>query len=196
MTYVLIGANLAMFALELAEGAGLGGPTVEQAIDLGANVAALTWEGQPWRLLTAMFLHQGVVHLGMNMLCLYQIQVVERMVGRLAFVALYFASGLLGGVASAITHPHSVCLGASGAVFGMFGAFAATMVVLRDRVEPQAWRRTMRSLGTFFGLNLLIGLTQPGIDLSAHIAGLVVGFAGAFALAKIRRRRAGHVPER
>ena len=176
-----------MFAFELARGAGLGGPTPQAMIALGADFGPLTTGGEPWRLVTAMFLHYGVIHIGMNMVCLYQIRVVERMLGRAAFFALYFAAGLVGGLASLVMHFNAVSAGASGAVFGMFGAFTAVMVVRRRHIDPGAWNRTMRSLGSFFALNLVIGLSQSGIDVSAHIGGLAAGFLGAFVLAKTAR---------
>jgi rhomboid protease GluP len=176
-----------MFALELASGSGLTGPDPQQMLAIGADYGPLTCNGQAWRLVTAMFLHWGVIHLGMNMVCLYQIRVVERIVGRAEFLALYFASGLLGGLVSLAVHPLAVSAGASGAVFGMFGAFTGIMVVRRDRIEPEAWKRTMRSLGTFFAINLALGLSARSIDLSAHVGGLATGFVCAFVLAKTAR---------
>jgi rhomboid protease GluP len=184
VTYALIAANVAMFVYELGQGASASGPNPQEMIALGGDFGPLTCHGQSWRLVTAMFLHYGIVHIGMNMVCLYQIRFVERMLGRAEFLALYFASGLVGGLASLAIHPNAVSAGASGAVFGMFGAFTAVMVVRRKRVEPGAWLRTMRSLGAFFAINLVFGLAASGIDVSAHIAGLGVGFAGAFVLAK------------
>jgi rhomboid protease GluP len=173
-----------MFVFELARGAGLDGPTPQQMIALGGDFAPLTRNGESWRLVTAMFLHYGLIHIGMNMLCLYQVRMVERMLGHAEFFALYFAAGLIGGLASLAIHPGAVSAGASGAVFGMFGAFAAVMVARRRQVDPVAWKSTMRSLGLFFAINLVFGLAQPGIDLSAHIGGLAVGFVGGFVLAK------------
>jgi rhomboid protease GluP len=184
VTYALIAANVAMFVFELSQGAGLGGPAPDAMIALGGDFGPLTCNGEPWRLVTSMFLHYGIIHIGMNMVCLYQIGIVERMLGRAEFLALYLAAGLVGGLASLATHPQAVSAGASGAVFGMFGAFTAVMVVRRRQIDPGVWQRTMRSLGTFFGINLVFGLAQKGIDLTAHIGGLATGFAGAFVLAK------------
>jgi len=184
ITYGLIAANLAMFAFELSRGASGSGPSPQEMIALGGDFAPLTRNGEAWRLVTAMFLHYGVVHLGMNMFCLYQIRFVERMLGRAEFLALYFAAGLLGGLGSLATHPNAVAAGASGAVFGMFGAFTAVMVVRRRQMDPGAWGRTMRSLGTFFAINLVFGMAVSGIDVTAHVGGLAAGFIGAFALAK------------
>ncbi|HEY3816400.1 MAG TPA: rhomboid family intramembrane serine protease [Polyangiaceae bacterium] len=176
-----------MFALELASAPSLAGPDPQRMVALGANFGPLTCNGQAWRVLTAMFLHYGLLHLGMNMACLYQVRVVERMMGHAEFLALYFASGLVGGLASVAFHPMAVSAGASGAVFGMFGAFAGVMVHRRDRIQPEAWRRTMGSLGMFFGINLVFGLSQREIDLSAHLGGLVTGFVGAYVLARTAR---------
>ena len=184
VTYALIAANVGMFVFELARGASLGGPTAEQMIALGGDIGERAKHGEPWRLLTAMFLHYGLIHIGLNMLCLYQIRFVERMLGRAEFFALYLAAGLIGGLASLAVHPDAVSAGASGAVFGMFGAFTGVMVARRTQVDPDRWKRTMRSLGTFFAINLVYGLAQSSIDLSAHLGGLAVGFLGGFALAK------------
>jgi rhomboid protease GluP len=182
-----------MFAFELSKGTGLGGPSLEEMVAIGANYGPLTRHGQAWRLLTAMFLHGGPLHVGMNMVCLYQVAIVERLLGRAEFFALYFAAGLVGGLASVATHPDTVSLGASGAVFGMFGAFAAIMVVRRKQMAPEVWGRTMRNLAAFFGINLVFGLAQRGIDLSAHVGGLAAGFVGAFVLAKSATPGSGHV---
>jgi rhomboid protease GluP len=182
-----------MFAFELSRGASPSGPSPQEMIALGGDFAPLTRNGDAWRLVTAMFLHYGLVHLGMNMVCLYQIRFVERMLGRAEYLALYFATGLIGGLASLATHPNAVSAGASGAVFGMFGAFTGVMVVRRKQIDPGAWQRTMRSLGTFFAINLVFGLAVSGIDVTAHVGGLVVGFVGAFALAKTAKPTDSHV---
>jgi len=184
VTYGLIAANLAMFAFELSRGAGLSGPSPQQMVALGGDFGPLTCGGESWRLLTAMFLHYGVLHIGMNMVCLYQVRFLERSLGRAEFLAVYFASGLVSGLASVAVHPQSVSAGASGAVFGMFGAFTGVMVARRKQIDPGQWQRTMRSLGTFFAINLVFGLAQTAIDLTAHIGGLVVGFVAAFVLAR------------
>ncbi len=187
VTFGLIAANLAMFAFEVVSGASLAGPDPAAMVALGGNFGPLTCHGQAWRLLTAMFLHYGVIHIGMNMVCLYQIRIVERILSRAEFLALYCAAGLVGGLASVASHPLAVSAGASGAVFGMFGAFTAVMIVRRKRMDPAVWRNTMKSLGTFFALNLALGLSQRGIDLTAHVGGLATGFVGAFALARSAR---------
>jgi rhomboid protease GluP len=194
VSYGLIAANLIVFALELTQGGDLlSGPGLREMVSLGASFRPLTCGGQAWRLLTAMFLHFGLIHVGMNMACLYQVRLVERMLGRAEFLALYLASGLVGGLCSLVMHPNAVSAGASGAVFGLFGAFSAVMIVRRDRVDPRVWKQTMRSLGTFFGLNLALGLSARGIDLAAHIGGLATGFAGGFVLARTETAKSNHL---
>src|SRR3954468_408360 len=70
VTYALIAANLIAFGIEIAAGTDVSKPTVQQLLHVGGNFAPLTKGGEPWRLITAMFLHAGLLHLGMNMLCL------------------------------------------------------------------------------------------------------------------------------
>ena len=183
VTYALIAANVAAFAYEIASGASATSPSAKSIYDLGANFGPSTLHGQPWRLVTAMFLHFGVMHIGMNMVCLYQARVAERVFGRLGFAALYVAAGLLGGIASLVRTTPVVSAGASGAVFGVYGAFAAFLLVRRRALEPKAWASMMKSVAIFVGANLALSL-EAGIDMSAHVGGLVGGAAaGAWLLA-------------
>ena len=192
-TYALVAINFAAFAYELAKGASMTGATPQQMIDLGGDFSVLTRNGEPWRLVTSMFLHYGFLHIAMNMFCLYQVRFVEKMVGRAEFLALYFATGVLSGAASITRQPNAVSAGASGAVFGMFGVFAAVMVVRRARFDPQVWSGTMSRLGSFFAINLIYGLAATGIDMTAHVAGLIAGFVGGYAIAwaQGRTKRSG-----
>jgi len=109
--------------------------------------------------------------------------VVESMFGHLGFVVIYVVAGLGGGVASLVANAGNVVsAGASGAVFGIYGAFGAKLALHRAQIDPQVWRRTARSLGSFLVLNAVIGLSTSGISLSAHIGGLIVGVAAGAAL--------------
>jgi rhomboid protease GluP len=138
-----------------------------------------------------MFLHFGIVHIALNMVCLYQARVVEQLFGHLGFIAIYLLAGLGGGVASLVAgSAYAVTAGASGAVFGIYGAFGAFLVLRRSQIQTDAWQRTARSIGTFLVLNLMIGLTAKGISLSAHVGGVIVGFGvGAALLAGSHARR-------
>ena len=120
VTRALVVANAVIFALlALACMSPLLIPS-ELLIRVGGNFAPLVQKDQPWRLLTALFLHGGLLHVGLNMLALYQAgQVVERLYGRLGFAVLYLVAGLLGNLASLWWKPGPVSVGASGAIFGV-----------------------------------------------------------------------------
>jgi rhomboid protease GluP len=176
VTFGLIAANVIVFGLELAAGADVRHPTSQDMIALGGDYAPLTLHGEWWRLFSSMFLHYGVLHLAMNMLVLYQGRIVEVVYGHLRFAVLYLAAGLAGGLASLWHASNVVSVGASGAVFGVFGAFGAFLVRRRGTLDPRFVSRQVQSLALFLGLNLYIGATTPGIDLSAHLGGLAAGF--------------------
>jgi rhomboid protease GluP len=183
VTAVLIAANVVMFALEIASGASPIAPAAATIIELGGSYPPLTLGGEWWRLGSSMFLHFGIIHIAMNMVCLYQARVVEQLFGRLGYLTIYALAGLGGGVATLVVGAHNaVSAGASGAVFGVYGAFAAFLVLRRAEIQEEAWRRTARSLGRFLVLNLLIGLGVASISLSAHVGGVVVGFGVGAAL--------------
>lgn len=194
VTYALIVANLVAFGLEIAAGTDAAKPTAQQLIEVGGNFAPLTKGGEPWRLITAMFLHAGLLHIGMNMLCLVQARIVEQLFGRIPMIVIYLTSGLLGGVLSMTRNPNVVSVGASGAVFGLYGAFAAYLVFRKTAIAEPVWSKTTRQIATFVGINLVYGLVTPGIDMSAHIGGLVVGFAVAAALLAGKRAEAQRLP--
>ncbi len=183
VVYALIAANVAMFAVELAHGASLISPAPRDMIELGASYPPLTLGGEWWRLGSSMFLHFGILHVALNLFCLYQARAVEPLFGHLGFLLIYVLAGLGGGVASLLaTSGNVVIAGASGAVFGVYGAFGAKLVLHRRQIEPESWRRTVRSLGGFLLLNAIIGLSTAGISVSAHVGGFLVGAAAGAAL--------------
>ncbi|MGE0872955.1 MAG: rhomboid family intramembrane serine protease [Kofleriaceae bacterium] len=183
LTYALIAANVAMFGVEIALGAHPLNPTPQQLIDAGGELPNRTLTGEWWRLGAAMFLHGGVLHLLVNMVCLYQGRIVERIFGKPGFTAIYLSAGLLGGVVSLLVRsPYVVSVGASGAVFGVYGAFGAFLWLRRSMIEETAWKNASRGMAGFVALNLLFGATVSGINLTAHIGGLVAGFVAGAAL--------------
>jgi membrane associated rhomboid family serine protease len=147
--------------------------------DLGIAVA----DGEYYRLLTAAFLHGSLLHLMFNMLALYMLGPgLEAALGRVRFLALYLLSALGGSVTSyALASPLQPSLGASGAIFGLFGATLVISRRLRADVGP---------ILVVLGINLVLSFTIPNIDWRAHIGGLVVGaiIAAGFAYAPRTRR--------
>lgn len=175
-TYALIGVNVAVFALMVASGVSAVQPTAQDAFNWGANYGPATLHGQWWRLFTSMFVHYGIIHLGMNMYVFYSVgRITEALFGRARLVILYVATGLAGGLLSLWVHPDVVGAGASGAIFGVYGAFLGFLYVRRHVIAPQAMKAMTRSATTFLGINLIYGFMSGRIDLAAHIGGLLCG---------------------
>ena len=183
-THIIVGINVLVFVAMVVTGSSPLSPTTEQLKHWGANWGPLSLGTQPWRILTSNYVHVGIIHLAFNMWCLWNLgQLAERILGRMNFVVLYTICGLAGSIASLWWHPLVVGAGASGAIFGLAGASIAVFYLGHLPIPKAALQGTMRSLMTFVGYNLLLGLT-PGIDNSAHIGGLVAGLVMGAALAK------------
>jgi membrane associated rhomboid family serine protease len=130
--------------------------------------------GEPHRVLTSMFLHAGLIHLGFNMYALYLFgRELEAVLGHWWFLVVYFVGGLAGNGLFAVLEPDGVAVGASGAVFGLFGAMFA--LALARRATPIG-NAMFRQLGVLLGINLAIGFLVPGIAWQAHLGGLLAGF--------------------
>ena len=148
-------------------------------IRMGGNFAPLVQKDEPWRLFTALFLHGGLLHVGLNMFALHQAgQVVERLYGRMGFVVLYGVAGLLGNLASLWWKPGPVSVGASGAIFGVYGALLAYLMLQRGSVPNEIFREMRSGTLGFIGYSLFAGFSIPGIDNAAHLGGLVGGLVG------------------
>jgi rhomboid protease GluP len=131
-----------------------------------------------------MFLHGGMTHILMNMVSLYIIgRGMELYFSKRAYIFIYLFSGLLGGMASLYMHPESVGIGASGAIFGVFGALGGFFLAHRDQIASHG-KEIMKDFAVILGLNLIMGLSIPSIDMSAHVGGLIVGFLGGFVIAR------------
>jgi rhomboid protease GluP len=140
--------------------------------------------GEWWRLLGAMFLHGGMTHVLMNMVSLYIVgRGAELYFSKSAYLALYLFSGLIGGMASLYAHPDDIAMGASGAIFGIFGALAGFFFAHRRRLASHA-KEMFQDFATVIVLNFALGMAVPSIDMSAHIGGLLTGFVGGYWLAK------------
>ena len=128
LTAVLVGINVLVFIAMVVKGASVTQPTADQILRWGANFGPLTLTGQWWRLLTAMFVHIGLVHLALNMWCLWELGLLaEYLYGPKTFLALYLMSGLAASIVSLARNPLVVTAGASGAIFGLAGALIATL---------------------------------------------------------------------
>jgi len=185
VTQVLIAANVVVFLLMLLTGRPTDGDVLYRFGAMPSPLPKDEW----WRLFTAMFVHVGPLHLLFNMwaLMLFGPSIEERY-GRLRYLALYFTAGFLGSAMSlTFSHIPSLSAGASGAVFGIFGAWIAFFV--RHR-RARGAREQLRSLFFLVGINLFIGISSGGrIDNFAHLGGLAGGFVIATALEQSARVR-------
>lgn len=168
--------NVAVFIAMVLAGVSLASPTPQQLVHWGANCGPLTLGGQWWRLVTAMFLHIGIIHLGFNMWCLWDLgALAETLYGSWTFAAIYLISGVAASVTSVAWHPSGISAGASGAIFGLAGALIASLYLGVFAVPRAAVRGTLRSVLAFAGYNLVFGAIAGRVDNSAHIGGLVSG---------------------
>jgi rhomboid protease GluP len=175
-----------VFVLELA----LGGSTDPGVlVRLGAMVPVLVAQGEFWRLVTAMFLHVGILHLAFNSFALYLFgSLVEGSIGSARFIAIYVISGLCAGAASfTFSAPGTVAAGASGAVFGLLGAWLAFNLRRRSLSLAQA---NIQGALMLIGINLALGFLLPGIDNVAHLGGLAAGVVAGIAAEGIGRGKA------
>jgi membrane associated rhomboid family serine protease len=182
VTYGLIGLNVLIYLITVAQGAGINSPGGKLFADwvlYGPAVARGDW----WRLLTAAFLHGGVLHIGLNMLAIGWLGgPVERYVGHLRYLALYVVSGLAGSAGALIATPAGITVGASGAVFGILGALLIIEYQATGSITGQAF--------TLIVINLAFSFTVSGISIGGHIGGLIGGIAAMLALSRFGR---GHL---
>ncbi|WP_164462207.1 rhomboid family intramembrane serine protease [Bacillus sp. FJAT-42376] len=175
LTKILLAIQIILFILmELAGGS----QNNQTLVQFGAKFNPYIIEGDWWRLITPMFLHIGFIHLLMNSVALYFIgEAVEKMFGSVRFLIIYFFSGILGTLGS-FAFNSSISAGASGAIFGCFGALLYLGVVQRELF--------LRTIGpniiVVILINLAIGFTVSNIDNAGHIGGLIGGMAAAFAV--------------
>lgn len=183
--------NVLVFGIMVATGVSPLHPSIAQALRWGADYGPLTLSGQPWRLVTNVFVHFGVVHLLANMVALLSSgAIVERLFGPLAFAALYLIAGLTGSIASLAVHPLTVSAGASGAIFGVYGALAALVLLQRGTIPKVVFSKLGGVAGSFIAYNIVYGAANTGIDNMAHLGGLVGGaVAGALLLRPLRPAR-------
>jgi rhomboid protease GluP len=180
VTPILMDLNILIFILMVISGAGFFSPESADLIAWGANFKPLTLAGEWWRLITCCFVHIGIIHIVFNMYALLYIGVLlEPILGTTKFLVAYLLTGLVASMTSLWWHDLTVSAGASGAIFGMYGVLFAFMT--GKLIDRQANKSLFASIGLFIGYNLLFGLSI-GADNSAHMGGLISGFAIGYAL--------------
>jgi rhomboid protease GluP len=184
-TYALVAVNCAVFLWMCLHGASPSSPTSAELLHFGANSTRLVLEGQWYRLLTAIFVHVGIIHLATNMWCLWNLGLLgEPLLGAWGLAAVYMLTGVAGNLLSmginVAIGQDSVGAGASGAVFGIAGIL---IVLLSNKKLPIPWtelKRLRRSVIQFAVLNLVLGgatifVNIIRIDNAAHVGGFLSG---------------------
>ncbi len=178
-TRAIITAILIGFGIEIYTGAWT---NPHKLATLGAVIRYYIFEeGQYWRLVSAMFLHGdgtpqgGILHLALNEIALVQIaSLYELMFGTRRFLAIYFATGIIASLTSALVR-EGASVGASGALFGILGAFVLS-VWRSPRYRHERFARSIVNQLVFWIIaNIVIGMQFPQVDISAHLGGLVAG---------------------
>jgi membrane associated rhomboid family serine protease/Tfp pilus assembly protein PilF len=183
LTHILFGANVAVY-LAMAIGSGTVMDFPGHALLFGANYGPKTLTGQWWRLLTYMFMHGGILHIAINMWCLWDLGALcESLYGRWTYGAIYLITGVAAGLSSVAWNPGVLSVGASGAIFGLAGALIASFYLGEFSLPGIAIRGTSRSLLVFVVISLFFGGAR--VDNAAHVGGLVTGLILGAAIAKL-----------
>ncbi len=185
VTFTIVGLCITVFVLMVATGVSPIAPSIKSLLQWGADYGPKTLHGQFWRLFTCMFIHIGVIHLLCNLWAFLSVgPLVERLVGNVSFLLVYLWSGLLGSLTSLYYEPNLVSAGASGAIFGVYGAFGAILLLRRSTIPSAVLTHLRSSTIAFVGYNLIYGFITPQVDVAAHLGGLVTGFGCGLALAQ------------
>jgi membrane associated rhomboid family serine protease len=191
VTKALIALNVVVYLIGAVQGGGINNPMPPSILANSHAIYPKLWldapqlaQGDWWRLITTMFLHESLVHIGFNMLALWWIGApVEKYLGRARYLGVYFVAGLAGSAGALIQTP-GITVGASGAIFGILGA----MLIL----EWQATGRFGGNALTLIVINLALSFTLANISIGGHIGGLVGGILATLAFARWGRGHAAY----
>src|SRR5258708_23030935 len=175
VTQIFFGINVAVFLGRLFAGVSIiDNPSGQDLVNWGASYGPQTLGGQYWRLLTCVFIHGSLIHIALNMWCLWNLgSLAESLYGHWTFAVVYLLAGIGGSLGSVIWNPKVLSVGASGAIFGLAGALIASFYLGEFSLPRAAVAGPLRSVVTFVGYNLVFGAFVTGIDNAAHIGGLI-----------------------
>lgn len=171
LTYILIAINVAVYIVTAVLSGNFIDSNINVLIYLGAKVNSLISAGQYYRLITCMFLHGGIIHVGVNMYSLYIMgPLIEKIYGKARFLIIYFTAGILASYFSFL-FSSSVSIGASGAIFGLLGAALIFALKMKDRIG----KGFMINIVSVIVINLMIGFSIANVDNFGHLGGLTGG---------------------
>lgn len=171
VTFALLAIMIVYFIFLTLNG---GSTNTETLIKYGAFVPPyIVFFNQYYRFITSIFMHIGLMHLFFNGYALYIFgPQIERLMGAKKYLLFFLLAGLGGNIATFFFQFESVSAGASGSLFGLFGAFLYLVYRHKDMVTPEG-RKSILSL---LGVNLLLTIAVPSISITAHLGGLIIGY--------------------
>lgn len=176
-TYILIAINIVFFILSIIN--------YSYMFNTFANYYKNIQDGEVWRLITCTFLHADIIHISFNMMALLAIgPLVEKYYGKSRYLLIYLGSGILGSLFSAVLGNY-VSVGASGAIFGLFGALL--YFGYKYRATLDGFLRS--SIIPIIVANLLMGFVVPGIDVIGHIGGLIGGLLFSYTVGVVNKEK-------
>jgi rhomboid protease GluP len=178
ITYILIGLNVLVFGIIALLSNDIkmqSGAAVELIFRFGANFNPLTLNGEPWRIFTCMFLHYGILHIGVNMYSLYNLgMMLESPIGSIRFLLIYLICGIVASLASlTFGAPFVMSAGASGALFGLYGYQLGAQLIISYR-DGRKLKPILTNFLIFVVINVMIA-NSLNVDNSAHIGGCITG---------------------
>lgn len=183
-TNALIAINVAVFLGMVISGVSLINPKTDDLLRWGADYGPDTLSGQYWRIVTSAFVHIGIIHILLNMWCLWSLgRLLERLLGALATFSIYVLTGAGSALLSLSWNPMRVSAGASGAIFGIAGVLIPVLYYGKLNMPPENVRKLLGYVVRFSLINLLYGLSGR-IDNMAHLGGLITGLVAGLFLAR------------
>lgn len=180
-TPIIIAINILVWLAMVLSGVNAVDPSVESLLNWGGNLAAITLNGELWRLLTSTFVHVGIFHLLLNMYALIQVgHILEIHFGKHRYALVYLVTGIFASLSSAAFNENVVSVGASGAIFGLYGLLVSLLITKSLKITPEERQALLTGTLTFVGYNVMFGFAKSGIDNAAHIGGLLSGFVIGF----------------
>lgn len=199
VTIIVVTLNLLVFVWMLVDGISWTNPSGDDVLLYGADYAPVTTTGEWWRLVTSGFAHFGIMHITLNMLCLCFVGPwLERLLGHAPFAVMYVFATIISSLTSILWQPDFVLAGASGAIFGVFGAFVIVLTKLKGATEQRAFADLKVVAIFFLVINLLSGFGPDAYanfvdtDNAGHVGGALAGLLAAGIV--IRRSKPDQMP--